>query len=66
MTDYTTSDDLALALKLAADADHISMDRYRSVDLVVTTKPDRTPVTDADQAVERSIRTGIEAARPHD
>jgi histidinol-phosphatase len=66
VTDYTTSDDLALALKLAADADHISMDRYRSVDLVVTTKPDRTPVTDADQAVERSIRTGIEAARPHD
>jgi histidinol-phosphatase len=66
VTDYTTADDLALALKLAADADHISMDRYRSVDLVVTTKPDRTPVTDADQAVERSIRTGIEAARPHD
>jgi len=66
VTDYTTSDDLALALKLAADADHISMDRYRSVDLVVTTKPDRTPVTDADQAVERSIRTGIEAARPHE
>jgi len=36
------------------------------VDLVVTTKPDRTPVTDADQAVERGIRAGIEAARPGD
>jgi len=33
---------------------------------VVTTKPDRTPVTDADQAVERSIRAGIGAARPND
>lgn len=66
MTEYTTADDLALALKLAADADHISIDRFRSVDLVVTTKPDRTPVTDADQAVERSIRAGIEAARPAD
>ena len=66
MTDYSPSDDLALALALAADADHISIDRFRAVDLVVTTKPDRTPVTDADQAVERGIRNGIEAARPGD
>lgn len=66
MTDYTPSDDLSLALKLAADADLISLDRFRALDLVVTTKPDRTPVTDADQAVERGIRSGIEAARPHD
>lgn len=60
------SDDLALALALAADADHISLERFQSLDLVVTTKPDRTPVTDADQAVERSIRSGIRAARPTD
>ncbi|MFM9877538.1 MAG: inositol monophosphatase family protein [Rhodoglobus sp.] len=66
MTEYSISDDLALALALAADADHISIDRFRSVDLVVTTKPDRTPVTDADQAVERSIRAGLEASRPGD
>ncbi|MBX3098241.1 MAG: histidinol-phosphatase [Salinibacterium sp.] len=66
MTDFSLADDLALALALAADADHISLDRFRAVDLVVTTKPDRTPVTDADQAVERSIRSGIEAARPTD
>ena len=32
----------------------------------MTTKPDRSPVTDADQAVERGIRSGIEAARPTD
>jgi len=63
---YTESDDLALALTLAGNADLISLDRFTSVDLTVTTKPDRTPVTDADTAVERSIRSGIEAARPHD
>ena len=63
---YSAADDLALALALAADADHISLDRFQALDLVVTTKPDRTPVTDADQAVERSIRSGIEAARPND
>ncbi|MBU1588285.1 MAG: histidinol-phosphatase [Actinobacteria bacterium] len=66
VTEYTSADDLALALALAANADHISLDRFQSLDLVVTTKPDRTPVTDADQAVERSIRSGIEAARPND
>lgn len=66
MTEYTPADDLSLALALAAEADLISLDRFYSLDLVVTTKPDRTPVTDADQAVERVIRGGIEAARPGD
>ncbi len=62
----TVADDLALALKLAGEADLISLDRFRALDLVVTTKPDRTPVTDADQSVERVIRAGIEASRPAD
>jgi histidinol-phosphatase len=66
MTDYSPSDDLSLALALAGNADLISLDRFTALDLVVTTKPDRTPVTDADQAVERSIRAGILAARPGD
>ena len=66
MTDFSLSDDLSLALALAGDADLISFDRYNAIDLVVTTKPDRTPVTDADQAVERSIRAGITSARPTD
>ena len=65
-TTYSPSDDLSLALTLAAEADLISLDRFRAVDLIVTTKPDRTPVTDADQAVERAIRLGIEGARPTD
>lgn len=73
MTDTTAhsaepsiADDLALALALAADADLVSLDRFRAVDLHVETKPDSTPVTDADRAVERVIRDGIAAARPHD
>jgi histidinol-phosphatase len=64
--DFTLADDLSLALAIAADADLISIDRFRALDLVVTTKPDRTPVTDADQAVERLIRERISASRPDD
>ena len=60
------AEDLELALALAADADLVSMDRFRAMDLRVETKPDRTPVTDADQAVERVIRDGIAASRPGD
>ncbi len=66
MTEYSPRDDLALALSLAYTADLISHDRFRAVDLEVTTKPDRTPVTDADRAVERALRDGILASRPED
>ena len=59
-------DDLALALRLAEAADAVSIDRFRSLDLAVSTKPDRTPVTDADQAVERAIRELLGAERPSD
>ena len=62
----TLADDLALALELADSADAISMARFESLDLVVTTKPDRTPVTDADQAVERAIRELLAERRPTD
>jgi histidinol-phosphatase len=48
------ADDLSLALADAADA--ISTSRFGALDLRVETKPDATPVTDADQAVERAIR----------
>jgi histidinol-phosphatase len=58
--------DLEIALALAESADAVSIDRFRAVDLRVTTKPDRTPVTDADQAVERVVRDGLAAARPDD
>ena len=58
--------DLALALDLADRADAVSIGRFRALDLRVTTKPDRTPVTDADQAVERAIRDRLTAERPYD
>ncbi|WAB80840.1 histidinol phosphatase [Microcella daejeonensis] len=58
--------DLDLALDLAAQADAVSLSRFRAMDLAVTTKPDRTPVTDADREVERVIREGLTAARPDD
>ncbi|PPF82727.1 histidinol-phosphatase [Subtercola sp. Z020] len=62
----TLADDLALALRLADAADDVSLSRFRALDLVVEQKPDRTPVTDADRAVERSIRDGLAAERPTD
>lgn len=66
MTHFTLADDLALALTLAGEADLISADRYRAADLSVDLKPDATHVTDADRAVERMLRAGIEASRPGD
>ena len=60
------TDDLQLALKLADIADELSMARFRAGDLVVDTKPDFTPVTEADRAVERALRVLLAAERPHD
>jgi histidinol-phosphatase len=59
-------DDLALAHALADLADAISLDRYQSQDLVITTKPDNTPVTDADRAVETAIREALGTHRAGD
>ena len=66
MTSFTLQDDLALARVAVANADMVSLARFRAQDLVVTTKPDRTPVTDADHAVESVIRSTISASRPED
>ena len=57
-------DDLALALSLADDADTISMARFRATDLQVETKPDLTPVSEADRLVESTLRARIEQERP--
>jgi histidinol-phosphatase len=59
-------DDLALAHALADLADAITLDRYQSQDLVITTKPDNTPVTDADRAVETAIREVLGTYRSDD
>ena len=66
MPESTYETDLAFALELADEADAISADRFRALDLVITTKPDRTPVTDADQAVEQAIRARLAAERGDD
>ena len=58
--------DLVLALELADAADAISLGRFRAHDLVVETKPDRTPVTEADRAVEETIRGRLDGERPGD
>ena len=59
-------DDLSLALALADAADAISATRFQASDLAVETKPDLTPVTDADRAVEESIRELLSDHRPDD
>jgi histidinol-phosphatase len=66
VTHFTVADDLSLALALAGEADLISADRFGAADLTVDLKPDATHVTDADRAVERVLRDGIEASRPGD
>lgn len=59
-------DDLRLAHVLADAADDLSMQRFRALDLRVETKPDLTPVTEADQAVEETLRSVLSRARPRD
>ncbi|MFE0581333.1 MULTISPECIES: histidinol-phosphatase [unclassified Streptomyces] len=58
--------DLRLALELADAADVTTMERFRALDLKVETKPDMTPVSEADKAAEEVVRAGITAARPDD
>lgn len=60
------ADDLAVALRLADAADEITMSRFLAGDLVVDRKPDRTPVTDADTAVEDTVREILAELRPDD
>jgi len=58
--------DLDLALMLADAADQISLARFSALDLVIESKPDRTPVTDADRAVENKIRELLSKQAPSD
>ncbi len=58
--------DLDLAHRLADAADAITTARFRALDLAVERKPDRTPVTDADTAVEDAIRALLASERPSD
>jgi histidinol-phosphatase len=61
-----SADDLALALELCDAADVITTRRFRAHDLHVETKPDLTPVSEADHTVEVEIRGLLARARPRD
>jgi histidinol-phosphatase len=60
------ADDMSLAHVLADTADSISMTRFRALDLHVESKPDLTPVSDADTAVEKALRATLSRTRPRD
>ncbi|MDV6013791.1 histidinol-phosphatase [Haloechinothrix sp. LS1_15] len=65
--DYSLDyDDVALALELADAADAITTARVGAYNLQVDSKPDRTPVSDADIAVENQIRALLISKRPAD
>jgi histidinol-phosphatase len=53
-------------MRLADETSDIALARFQSQDLQVETKPDRTPVTDADRAVESRIREVLAEERPED
>ncbi|WP_375484316.1 histidinol-phosphatase [uncultured Mycobacterium sp.] len=61
-----TDDDLAVALTLADRADTVTLARFGALDLQVDTKPDLTPVTDVDRAVESELREALQRERPDD
>ena len=60
------SEDLMLALMLADRADTLTRSRFGALDLRIDTKPDLTPVTDADRAVEADLRQVLGRDRPDD
>ncbi len=60
------ADDLSLALSLADAADAITTARFRALDLRIESKPDLTPVTDADRDTEQHLRDLLADARPVD
>jgi histidinol-phosphatase len=56
--------DLVFAHELADAADAVTLGRFRALDLRVETKPDLTPVSEADRAAEETIRELIARRRP--
>lgn len=56
--------ELDYARALADLADSVTLARFRALDLAVDTKPDMTPVSEADHRVEQVLRERLEADRP--
>lgn len=59
-------DDLRLAHVIADQVDAVTMSRFRAQDLHVETKPDHTPVSDADRLAEEIVRAQLGRTRPRD
>ena len=59
-------DDLRLAHVLADQVERITLARFKAADLRVETKPDLTPVTDADRDAEEVLRGQLRRVRPRD
>ena len=59
-------EELKLALELADLADSISLPRFFAQDFKTETKPDSTPVTESDRAVEAAIKAKLASERPAD
>ncbi|UFU07607.1 histidinol-phosphatase [Ruania halotolerans] len=59
-------DDLRLAHVIADQVDAQTMSRFKALDLTVETKPDTTPVTDADRTAEEIVRSQLARTRPRD
>lgn len=59
-------DDLRLTHVIADMVDSLTMSRFLAADLKVETKPDMTPVSDADRDAEELIRTQLKRTRPRD
>ena len=49
---------------MADEADLISMERFRAHDLKVDSKPDLSPVTEADRTIEQRVRESVSRERP--
>ncbi|MCT1802650.1 MULTISPECIES: histidinol-phosphatase [Kocuria] len=60
------TEDLRLAHILADSVDGLTMRRFKAQDLHVETKPDLTPVTDADREAESVIRSQLGRVRNRD
>lgn len=59
-------DDLRLAHVIADQVDSLTLSRFKALDLVVETKPDLSPVSDADRAAEELVRSQLSRTRPRD
>src|SRR3954447_15995058 len=59
-------DDLRLGHVIADMVDALTTSRFMAADLRVDTKPDLTPVTDADKAAEELVRAQLRRTRPRD